>query len=115
MATFSMDDLRNSLDQNDTVSIPYRSAKRKEKEVVMGETPKRSMAETKQLIKDSIFVAGSPLKFREIARLIGRKPTPYLRLILNDMIHSGELVRETDTAVSGNMDRFWYALGDSNE
>ena len=76
----------------------------------MGETPKRSMAETKQLIKDSIFTAGGPLKFREIARLVGRKPTPYLRLILNDMIDAGELIRQSDTAIAGNMDRFWYTL-----
>jgi len=110
MPTFSMDDLRQSVDGNDTVSIPYRSEKKIGKGLTMGETPRRSMAETKQLVKDSIFAAGSPLKFRELARLIGRSPTPHLRAILNDMIESGELIKSTDTAVSGNMDRFWYGL-----
>lgn len=76
----------------------------------MGQSAKRSMDETKQLIKNSIFAANSPLKFREIARIIGRKPTPYLRHILNDMIDSGELIKLTDTAIAGNMDRFWYSL-----
>ena len=110
MPTFSMDDLRNSFDANDTVSIRYRSKTQTEKGLTMGETQKRSMDETKQLIKSSIFAANGPLKFREIARLIGRKPTPYLRLILNDMIQSGELIRQSDTAIAGNMDRFWYSL-----
>lgn len=110
MATFKMDDLRRSLGDNDTVSIPYRSKKQEGREHTMGQSAKRPIEETKQLIKNSIFAAGSPLKFREIARVIGRKPTPYLRLILNDMIESGELIRKVDTAIAGNMDRFWYAL-----
>lgn len=112
MATITMQELKRSLGENDTVSIQYRSTKQAGKEGAMGETSKRSMAATKQLIKDCIFTAGGPLKFREIARLIGRKPTPYLRLILNDMIESNELTRQTDSAIAGNMDRFWYGLPD---
>ena len=110
MPSFSIEELHKSFGENDTVSIPYRSISHTGRGKTMGETPKRSMEETKQLIKNSIFEAGGPLKFREIARSIGRKPTPYLRHILNDMIDSGELIKVTDTAIAGNMDRFWYSL-----
>jgi len=108
MPTFRMEDLEKANNGVDTVSIPYRSEKKDRKDNTMGQVARRSLDETKKLIKSIIKKEKRAMTFREIAHSIERKPTPRLRQILNDMIDSGELVQKTDVAIAGNMDRFWY-------
>jgi hypothetical protein len=108
MPTFRMEDLENGNNRIDTVSIPYRSEKSDRSNKAMGQVARRSLDETKKLIKNIIKKEKRAMTFREIAHSIERKPTPHLRQILKDMIDSGELVQKADDAPAGNMDRFWY-------
>lgn len=110
MPTFRMEDLQDKNTKIDTVSIPYRSEKSDRSNKAMGQVARRSLDETKKLIKSAIKNEKRAMTFREIARSIERKPTPRLRQILNDMVASGELFQDVDLAVAGNMDRFWYRL-----
>lgn len=110
MARFTLEDLARGLDDSATVSLQSRSQKNHDGDTSVGETGRRPLEETKALIKKVIRKEKRALKLREIARLIDRRPTPRLRQILKDMVDFGELIQDSDTAVAGNMERFWYYL-----
>lgn len=110
MPSYTPEQLRRELGMIDTVSIPSRSNFEAKKGEAMGEVKQRPLDETKTLIKSVIKKEKRAMTFREIARSIDRKPTPRLRGILNDMVRDGELVQSSDTAIAGNMERFWYSL-----
>jgi len=110
MPSFTVEELKRSLGIIDTVSIPYRSDLSDTGGKTMGQANRRPLDETKTLIKSVLRREKRAMTFREIARSIDRKPTPRLRDILNGMISTGELTKQTDEAIAGNMDRFWYSL-----
>jgi len=75
-----------------------------------GRRDRRTVDETKTLIKEFIFKQGRPCLILEICAELDRKPSPHFRAILADMVNAEELIKSADRGPSAVMDRFWYSL-----
>jgi len=76
----------------------------------VGRVQGRTVEETKTLIKSVLSEATEPMTRGDIFKKIERKNTPHLRNILWEMVAAGEIIEETDLAVSRMMVRYWYSL-----
>jgi hypothetical protein len=105
-----MDDLKKSLGLNATVEPTSYTEKTDGRVSRVGEPRGRSVAETKELIKQAIKEAGRPMSYIQICAAVQRKQTPHMRNMLHQMGDSGELIETVDIAPSRMMTRFWYSL-----
>lgn len=108
MPRYSMDDLMNS--QEGRAFNARELALKKPEEVirVVGRRGKRSMAESEMLIKNYILQSSEPVTMLQILDHIGRAPAPHFRAIINDLVETGQVAKEVDTSVGGNLPRYWY-------
>lgn len=95
---------------------PYNVAKRiqqKDGEGLMsrgGRRDRRTIPETKMLIKEFIFKQGKACLILDIADALDRKPSPHFRSIVAEMVRDGELVMHEDTPPNSTLPRYWYTL-----
>lgn len=75
-----------------------------------GRKDRRTVEETKTLIREFIFRQGRPCLILEICAELDRKPSPHFRAILAEMVYAGYLIKSADRGPSAVMDRFWYSL-----
>lgn len=110
MATFKIDELRNSVDTSADVSQTFTPKTVAERIKRVGHTHGRSAEETKALIKSVLAEINRPMTRTEICAAIERKNTPNIRNILSDMARAGELVEVVDLETLRMVPRYWYAL-----
>lgn len=110
MASFSMDQLRKEAGEPATVVLPSHSRNERLRDRAMGRVSRRTVDETKMLIKTCVLEARRAVTFLEICDYLERRPTPHLRGIVAELVRGGELLVEADDAPGGIMARFWYSL-----
>lgn len=79
---------------NETVTLPSHQA-------ANSEPIHRPSGETRGLIIGAIYSAGQELTRLEIARALGRKKTPWLTALIEDMVAAGALYRIHTPARNG--------------
>ena len=75
-----------------------------------GRRDRRTIPETKTLIKEFIFKQGKPCLILDIADALDRKPSPHFRGIVAEMVRDGELLLHEDTPPNSTLPRYWYSL-----
>lgn len=110
MPTYSMEELMRQQFGDGNVTLPLRQNQTVGGNAMVGRRVKRSVVETKELIKSFILKQGRPCLILEICDHLERKATPHLRGILSEMVRAGELVQDQDIAAGAVMPRFWYSL-----
>lgn len=114
MPRILMDELKRSMGYSDDVSLTSPMTSNSEKsergKTIVGRMQGRTVDESKALIKSVLSNATEPMTRGEIFKAMERKNTPHLRNILNEMVAAGEVIEETDLAVSRMMVRYWYSL-----
>jgi len=75
-----------------------------------GRRDRRTIDQTKALIKEFIRAQKRPCLILEICEYLDRKPTPHFRGILSEMVRVGDLVQDHDVGPGAVMPRFWYSL-----
>lgn len=110
MPTISMSDL---MDSEIGRAFNAQEIARKEQEatkLMAGRRGKRSLEVSKTLILSFIAQATEPVTFLEICDHLQRKPSPHFRLILKDLMTSGDVVQEMDYGAGPLLPRFLYSL-----
>lgn len=77
-----------------------------------GRKDRRTVPQTKALIKEFIRHQGRAVLILEICDFLDRKPTPHFRGILREMVAAGDLIQEEDTAPGSVLPRFWFSIVD---
>lgn len=75
-----------------------------------GRKDRRTVPQTKALIKEFIRHRGKPVLILEICEFLDRKPTPHFRGILREMVAAGDLTQEQDTAPGSILPRYWFSI-----
>lgn len=75
-----------------------------------GRKDRRTVPQTKALIKEFIRQQDRPVLILEICDFLDRKPTPHFRAILREMVASGDLFQEQDTAPGSVLPRYWFSV-----
>lgn len=110
MATFSMGELVKSVFGDNNVAQQSHEIYQGGQMSKGGRRDRRSIPETKTLIKKYIHEQGGPCLILDICGHLDRKPSPHFRGILAEMVRDGELLQAAENAPGARLPRFWYAL-----
>jgi hypothetical protein len=110
MATFKIDELRQSVGITETISMTSQHETAREGVVRVGQVNNRTIPETRALIKSVVTEAKRPMTRKEIFAALERKNTPHMRKILTDLVDEGVLVQTIGVARVGIMPVYWYTL-----
>lgn len=110
MPSYTIEELVKQQFGGGDVTLPLQQNHPMGRNATVGRRQKRSVLETRELIKNYIQERGRPCLILEICDHLERKATPHLRSILTEMVRAGELVQSSDIAAGAVMPRFWYAL-----
>lgn len=108
MATFKMDELKQSVEGRAFNAQELTSKSREAAHTVVGRRGKRSMDESKTLIRNFILGAGRPVSMMDICDHISRRPAPHFRAILEDLEAAGEIVKTHDFGAGPLIPRYWW-------
>lgn len=108
MASFKMEDLQKSVYGHafNAHELPLKKAEGSK--AMVGRRDKRPLVESEVLIKTFILEAETPVTMLQICDHIGRKPSPQFRAVVDEMVKRGEVAKAADTAMAGNLPKYWY-------